>query len=320
MTLALPIWIFALLPCALLLASLFWGAPLMALVSELIGAASKKPFPARVARQLSRLAIWGHAICWILLAVAGAVLYPQLAQSEFVQSHWLFLLLAVGIPFCATTNLLAYDLTWKKARDHRGIHVFLGCLANLGLKYGYWSLVAAVLIFFRGIPLTSPAFLPQINSALWPLAALWPVMSLSVAAGLGLFYLILRRNKDDWGRDYYRFAAPFLGKWQIVGGIGTLAVLAWLFLSLRGAINLFLPQIFYAGMAGVVCLVLAMLFSLCLWLSENPMRLKGCMLAICLFLFLHCGLILTAIIETLNRYVPGWDIPTFMPEVLRFIL
>jgi hypothetical protein len=142
-------------------------------------------------------------------------------------------------------------------------------------------------------------------------------MSLSAAAGLGLFYLIMRRNKDDWGRDYYRFAAPFLGKWQFVGGIGTLAVLAWLFLSLKGIINLFLPQIFYAGAAGVVCLTAAMLLSLCLWFSENPMRLKGCMLGICLFLYLHCGLILTAVIEALNRYVSGWNIPTFMPEVLR---
>ena len=322
MTLDLPIWIFALFPLALLAASLFWGAPFMALVSELIGAVGGKPFPARVSRQLSRLALWGHAVCWILLAAAGAALYlfsPQLIQSEFVQSHRIFLLSVAAIPFCGAIILLIYDLTWKKARTLRVLHIFW-ISHNVGLKYGYWSLLAATLVFFRGIPLTSPDFLPPVRSALWPLAALWPVMSLSAAAGLGLFYLIMRRNKDDWGRDYYRFAAPFLGKWQFVGGIGTLAVLAWLFLSLKGIINLFLPQIFYAGAAGVVCLTAAMLLSLCLWFSENPMRLKGCMLGICLFLYLHCGLILTAVIEALNRYVSGWNIPTFMPEVLRYIL
>ena len=137
-------------------------------------------------------------------------------------------LCCILIPFLSTIVLLIYDLTWKKARDRRGLHIFLGCLGNLGLKYGYWSLVVAALVFFRDIPLTSPAFLPPIRSAWWPLVSLWPVMSLSVAAGMGLFYLMLRRNKDDWGRDYYRFAVPFLGKWQIFSGLGAIGVMLWL--------------------------------------------------------------------------------------------
>ena len=53
MTLDLPVWAFAPLSPIPLLAALFWGAPLMALVSELISAADGKPFPARAARQLS---------------------------------------------------------------------------------------------------------------------------------------------------------------------------------------------------------------------------------------------------------------------------
>ena len=54
MMLDLPVWAFAPLSPIPLLAALFWSAPLMALVSELISAAGGKPFPARAARQLSR--------------------------------------------------------------------------------------------------------------------------------------------------------------------------------------------------------------------------------------------------------------------------
>lgn len=319
MTFDLPVWAFAPLSLIPLLAALFWGAPLMALISELIGAASGKPFPARAARQLSRLGLWTHGAVWTLVAAAGLLFYPALEQSEFVRAHRLFLILTALVPFLSTIVLLVYDLTWKKARDQRGLHIFLGCLGNLGLKYGYWSLMAAALVFFRSIPLTSPAFLPPIRSAWWPLASLWPVMSLSVAAGMSLFYLMLRRNKDDWGRDYYRFAVPFLGKWQIFSGMGVLGVTLWLFFSLRGVVNLFLPLIFHAGVGAAACLGTAMLLSLCLCMSAHPMRLKGCMLAVCAFLFLHCGLMLAAVTETLNRYAPGWDVPTFMPWLLRLI-
>ena len=67
MALTIHLWAFALLPFLLLLAALFWGAPAIALVSELIGLVSGKPFPARVARQLSRLAVMGHALFWLTL-------------------------------------------------------------------------------------------------------------------------------------------------------------------------------------------------------------------------------------------------------------
>ena len=119
--------------------------------------------------------------------------------------------------------------------------------------------------------------------------------------------------------DYYCFAVSFLGKWQIFSGLGAIGVMLWLFFSLRGVVNLFLPLIFHASVGAAACLGISMLLSLCLCMSAHPMRLKGCMLAICVFLFLHCGLMLAAVIEALNRYAPGWDVPTFMPWLLRLI-
>jgi hypothetical protein len=151
---------------------------------------------------------------------------------------------------------------------------------------------------------------------LWPLLALWLPLSLCLAAAIGQCYLLLRRNADDWGRDYYRFAAPFLAKWHLVCGLVVLLVLIWLYASLKGVFNLHLPQIFYAGLTSAACLGLAMILSLFVSISENPMRLKLSMIGVAIFSLTHASLLLVAILETLNRYVPDWSVPTFMPDLL----
>ncbi len=318
MTCIVPLWAYALLPFMLLLAALFWGAPAIALVSELISMVGGKPFPARTARQVSRLAVIGHALFWITALIGAILLFPQsFWQSEFMAANRLLLVTATALPFFGTLVLIAYDLGWKGAKERRLVHFLLGCLANVPIKYGYWGLVLAALLFLRPVSLDNPAFLPPWGSALWPLACLWLPLSLCLAASLGLCYLVVRREADDWGRDYYRHAAPFLAKWHLAGGVISLGMTVWLYASLKGVFNLHLPQIFYAGLAALGCLVLAMVLALILCNSENPMRLKGSMLAIALLSLAHASLFAVAVLETLNRYVPGWSVTTFMPEVLQ---
>jgi len=320
MVLSIPSWAFALLPLAFFVAALFWGAPAVALVSELIGAVTGKPFPARCARQISALAVRGHALGWMCVLIAGGVLWSgSFWQSPWATGNRLMLILAMALPLCGTLALVAYDLGWKGARERRLFHILLGCVANVPIKYGYWGLAGLALLAFRDLPPGHPAFLPPASSPLWPLFGLWMPLSLCLAGGLGLGYLVLRRNKDDWGRDYYRYAAPFLGKWQIAGGLMTLAMLVWLFVSLQGVFNLFLPRIFYPGLGSAICLVLAMALSLALCCSENPMRLKGSMAGIIALCYLHCALLVAAICETLTRYVPGWSLPTFVPDLLQLV-
>ena len=321
MTFDIPVWAFALLPFALLLAALFWGAPAIALVSELIGLLSGKPFPARSARQVSRLAVLAHALFWAAALTSGATLMGHpFWQSEFATSNRLLLILAAALPFFGTLALAAYDLGWKGAKERKTAHFLLGCVANVPVKYGYWALAALALLYFRGTGPDGQAFLPPWGSALWPLCGLWLPLALCLTAGFGLCYLLLRRDKDDWGRDYYRFAAPFLGKWHLAGGLLTLACMVWLYASLKGVFNLHLPQIFHAGAAAAACLGLAMALSLMLVIGENPMRQKISMIAIAILSMAHATLLLVAILETLNRYVPGWSVPTFMPGLLRLYM
>lgn len=321
MELTLPPWIFALLPALLMLAALFWGAPAIALISELIGMVTNKPFPIRCGQQVSKLALKGHGVFWLAAIAAGAFLFAHpFWMSEFAQVNQLLLLLILALPALGSLLLAAYDLSWKGSKQRRLMHFLLGCLANVCIKYGYWGLVVLALLLFRGLPLNTPAFIPTSGSALWPFFGLWMPLSLSLASGLGLCYLVLRRDKDDWGRDYYRFAAPFLAKWHLMTSLACLALLIWLFLSLKDGMNLFLPWIFYPGMASVGCLALGMLLTLALILNENPMRMKVAMLGVVLANYLHVGFFLLAVCETLTHYAPGWSLPTFVPELLRLFL
>jgi len=320
MAFQLPYWAFALIPLLMLVDALFWGAPAVSLVSELIGMLSGKPFPARCARQMSRLAVFGHGLFWTAVLVCGAMLLPTpFWQSEFAQTHRLLLIFTAALPFFGTLALVAYDLSWKGARDRKAIHFLLGCVSNLPIKCGYWGAVLLALLFFRGVDLDNPAFIPPLRSALWPFFGLWLPLSLCMAAAAGLCYLLMRRDKDDWGRDYYRYAAPFLAKWHVVTGLVTLAFMAWIYFSLKGVFNLTLPQILYPGAAAAACLAMGVGLSLLLSLADNPMRLKVSMIGILVCTLAHAGLLVVAALETLNHYVPGWAVPTFMPELLRLI-
>lgn len=319
MEFTLPPWVFALLPALLLLAALFWGAPVIALVSELMGMVTKKPFPIRVGQHISRLAVKGHALFWLAVLGMVASQWNALRASDFVQANHQSLLLVLAVPVMGSLLLIAYDLSWKGSKERRLMHFLLGALACLTIKYGYWGLVMLALLRFRGIPLDTPAFIPTASSALWPLFGLWMPLSLCLAAGLGLCYLVARRNKDDWGRDYYRFAAPFLAKWHILTGLASLVFLVWLVLNLKAGMNLFLPQILYPGAASAASLGLGLAVSLGLAASDNPMRMKVGMLTIAVLDYLHVGLFLLAVCETLTRYVPGWSLPTFVPALLHLI-
>jgi hypothetical protein len=320
MELILPHWAFALLPLPLLIAAIFWGAPAIALVSELIGLISGKPFPSRAARQMSRLALGGHVLFWLIAVVCAAALSAHsFWRSAFAVDNRMLLIASAALPLFGSLALAGYDLGWKLIRERRLVHFLLGCVANLPIKYGYWALAGLGLLLFRNVDIDSPAFLPPWGSALWPLMALWLPLSLYLGAGAGLCYLLLRRNADDWGRDYYRFAAPFLAKWHLVCGLVVLLVLIWLYASLKGVFNLHLPQIFYAAMAAVACLGLSMALALLVGTSENPMRLKLSMVGMAALSLVHASLLLVAILETFNRYL-GWSVPTFMPELLRLIL
>ena len=116
MALIIPQWAFALLPLLLLLAALFWGAPAIALVSELIGLVTGKPFPTRAAKQISRMALGGHLVFWlVVVGCAMPLISHPFWKSAFVEGNRLLLVASAALPFFGSLALAGPSVSGKTA-------------------------------------------------------------------------------------------------------------------------------------------------------------------------------------------------------------
>ena len=109
---------------------------------------------------------------------------------------------------------------------------------------------------------------------------LFALGGLTVSGGLALVYLVMRRGKDEYGRDYYRMAAVVCAR-RAAWGAGLLAV------SLGVQIGMAVAEgdVDSSEWAYIVLGVLegSLVLALACWLavarSENPMRFKSLMVA-----------------------------------------
>ncbi len=299
MTLTLTGWNLLLFPVALQGLALFWGAPIVALACELGAIVSGRPLLLRLAQQLSGIACVIHPALWI---ATGAILWVAASPNPSPEDAlpWTTLIVAAA-GSCLT---LAWGLTWSVARSRRGLHLALGIGANLCLKYGYWG---AALLVAAAEPETIP----------WALASLWPLTALFLTATCGPLYLILRRSVDDWGRDYYRYAARTLGRWVLGTFLLPVFALGWIWSSYHRVANLFLPQLTLPSLLAAGLLLFAAILGGILARAEHPMRHKVLMVGLALTGILAGMGLFWALAEGLTHYVPGWTITTPVPYLLE---
>jgi hypothetical protein len=291
MSLRLVGWNLAVIPFALFGLALFWGAPLLAVVSQLLATITKRPLPGRLALHFSRLAAAIHPAVW---AVIGAVAWTW-PLSPLSPSIWI-----PGAMACVGSTLtVAWSLSWSQSRVRPVLHLCLGILANLCLKLSYWT--AFVL----------ETHLPMDRFFAWSLAGLWPTCALFLTACCGPTYLILRRKTDDWGRDYYRYGASTLGLWVVGSGLLYAAILGstlWSAQHLPLDITqppILIPTGITASLTGIALLLGGILAR-----QEHPMRHK-----IVMFSILVCGLaqtcvLMIALAEGIHGALPQWSITT----------
>lgn len=257
------------------------GGLVMAFVCEVTARSKKKVFFDKYAQQLTTMSLL--ALCIFSMAIAGGV-FAGASRSLWLKS-WLFEVGTPFLPFYVGLGIvlvlsLPYWASWKKFRKNKPPHIALGALTTV---VSLFTIVASVLaVWVLGITGESGKVVPmlQLFSAAGPYALPLVLgstcLALSTAAAGSLKYLVFRRNKDDFGRDYYRFALSLAARWAWVPMLGALACAGWMFAVL--------PQDAVAMISGtallyVVCVEFACL-ALCivLWLlidrSETPMRLK----------------------------------------------
>jgi len=217
-----------------------------------------------------------------LASLAAAAAFLQVKQPA-AASFWLGWPLPLA-PMAGGTILsmiLAglYRGLWQNMRDNRPVHAAIGLAATLS----GWGLGYLLLSFLRHFVVSSveasadpSLFLPPSDSGAWFLAAAIPALSLSLAGSLGSLYLIRRRDKDDFGRDYYNYALKLACRWSLVpllpalGALGVLLAQVWPVVR-----NLPARPFFFWSVAGAAA---AYLMAFLLWAlvikNQNPLRLK----------------------------------------------
>lgn len=186
--------------------------------------------------------------------------------------------LAAVLALCAVLAVI-FRATWQALKDKRAVHAAIGLSATASAWIlGY--LFLSFLRHFSAIP-TDPSadpflFLPPGASSAWPLLPWVLGLSLAMAGALSPLYLIYRRDKDDFGRDYYSYALKLAAKWATFSTLASLACQAGLFAILWPLVRdlPIRPAFFWGEAAALVCFIMACLLWGLVLKSQNPLRLK----------------------------------------------
>ncbi|MBI9112955.1 hypothetical protein [Maridesulfovibrio ferrireducens] len=264
------------------------GAPILAVILEITAKAKNKIFYDKLAKQIASMSLIMYVL--FLGCAAGAATYFT-RQFDWL-TDWLinpsspFIMVYITVGF-TLAMLLPYTLLWKSMKKNKPAHILLGTCAALGGISTVHVVTMTMKVFFMqqaATPVPTVPPLPFINHFLvlpglagLYLAGLYLIMSLSFAATIGGLYLVLRRNKDDFGRDYYKFSLPVISKWALIPTLAQLAAVTSIIIYLCGPTK----ELLLANNTTAICLGLsAVLTLLCCaiwivtWKSATPMRHK----------------------------------------------
>lgn len=246
----------------------------------------------RCSRQLAGL---GNILNWLFLGCAAAGFFVAYQQIEIIENFYLLSasvlggLLGIGT-FLWTVVVLFWKTLRKRPLFHGLLIIIAGsCLTLIpivGLAVGRVVLQGAALPTSIEPQALLTLLTPELQNPFWLMAGLLHFLEAAAAGGTGLLWLLFRRHVDDFGRDYYNFAANWCADWSAYG--------SWLALFFLGGLVWFLQStgvlaleentllIFTAGMF-VTLFIPAVLWTI-IARSALPMRRKVSMV-IALILF-----------------------------------
>lgn len=281
------------------------GTPILAVILEITAKARKKVFYDKLAQQIATLAIILYLL--FIFCMGGAAVYfnslmPWL-KDWFINpaSPVMMFYITLGI---GLLGLIPYKYSWKKLKKQKPLHIMLGIIGTLGgISSIHVSTVVMKTFFSLQTANPTPA-VPQVpfythfyilpDNAGLCLAGIYLIMAISFAATAGGLYLVLRRNKDNFGRDYYKFSLPVIAKWALVPTFAQLAAVIAILCYMVGP-NI---QLLYQNLPTAIALGTSLgLIILCCaiwivtWKSETPMRHKiGLVLAPFFIILAHATL------------------------------
>jgi hypothetical protein len=293
---------------AVMLAGSAFGIPALAFLSELTGHVRQKVFMDKFAKQTARLGL--IFIISICLAVAGiwaaSIYYPENSGSWI--NYELFWNFSLYLCFLSASLFSLYYFLWERLKKIKSFHLCLGALSVLSIKIFlvllFWALYREFMVI--------PDVFPDLDSIFLPILAQTLLISLSAAAVLTLVYLLLRRNRDDFGRDYYRFALGFGAKWAIFFILASPVTCAWLFLVVHNELDFT-----YTAIPGTAYAFVLIFMAMVLWRiikSDQPLRNKAAIGLCPILVWIILVFRLVSYLEFMNMISPEPVVHTFVRD------
>lgn len=268
-----------------------FGSPIVAVLGEIAAKTKNKVFYDKYGQQTAAMGLVLLILLLVVYAAAVGVVFvkfPQRIQPLLENASPIFgPLIAMGAFIILS---LPYFLTWKKMRKAKGVHMMLGIGAATASAICIALVVPAKLLIALPDDIAQTQSTIGAQSMVWPMAAMYAILIVAAAAGLSCAYLVIRRNRDDFGRDYYNFALKLAARWAAVPMIGFLACQGWLFAVLPDTFKIMTLEtpLGYIWAAAVVLGTVCTIIWLLLARSKAPLQFKGMtFLAVALMWLMH---------------------------------
>lgn len=211
---------------------LFWlGAALLPLMTlGRVLSAHKNPLEGHLAGQLLRLGSLTAAVQLLGLLPMVALFWEPLQDVLPLPEVQGPATAVMALTLAATLLSIGMGLSWKALRKKKGTAWLL--VLTLGLFLGaLWPLITLLRRLLLDTGGTASLFTNNLTLSLPWFSSGWPVSMQTVllgdiwlygpgvAGGLSLIWLLLRRTKDDFGRDYYGFAVRVCASFAAFGGL-----------------------------------------------------------------------------------------------------
>ncbi|WP_320005795.1 hypothetical protein [Maridesulfovibrio sp.] len=264
------------------------GAPVMAVILEVTAKARKKVFYDKLAQQVMAMTLVLYLLFILCLGSAAAFFCRQIPwlKDWFINpaSPMMMFYITLGI---ALAGLVPYKFSWKKLKKKKALHILLGSIGAIG---GIATIHVATVIMQKFFTLQMQGATPVVpdipfythfqtvpGKAGLCLAGIYLIMSMAFAASASGLYLVLRRNKDDFGRDYYKFSLPVVSRWALLPTLAQSAASAGVIYYICG-LNI---TPLYSNIPVAISFGVSLLLTLiccAIWIvamrSETPMRHK----------------------------------------------
>lgn len=285
------------------------GAATIAWMSQIGAWAVRKPFWDKFGLQmlgLSMTVFVGAVICVLLAVGLGYVCFDLQPNKMVWELPWLALTWPLGGLGLGLLFSFVAVKTWKPLKRRKGIQAVLLIPAWACLWAGMY--VGLNQAFGGQFSLGAQTGLPSL-AALWkpPLCSVWALLAgqaLAVGLGgagtLGMIYLLVRRQAEDYGRDYYRFALPAAAKWGVLL-LGQAFFLAWVVYRQVQAAWLLPRQEMISLSVALGGFVLYGLLLIVFVRSANPLRAKASALGASM-----CGIAAGAAATLSQIWLLGW--------------